>query len=730
MSDQPPSADAIFQQAVARHQAGRLEEAEALYRQILRTRSDHVQAQNNLGLALASQGRPNDAVAHYQRALDLKSDYAEAHFNLGNAFNELGKADDAVACYERAIVLRPNYSDALCNLGLVLTNTGKLEGAITVYRRALVHTPDSFPLHFNLGLALQTLGDFGEAVVAFQCALALKPDQVGIYLNLGSALKSLGRLDEAVNACRRALELKPDYAEGYNNLGNIFAAQGRFDEAVSAFERALTLNPNDTATHNNLGVALHAMSRLDEAAITYQRALALNPDYAEVHSNLGNTLNARGELNESLAHYRRALELDPGLVACHLNLLGGILCHPGYDDAARFAEHLRFARMHAPVRIRSTPYANPPDPHRRLRLGYVSADLRNHPVAHNLIPIVEAHDRSQFELFFYADLRRPDDMTARFRGVAEGWRITNGLSDTKVAEAIRADGIDILVCLAGHFDGNRPLVAAHKPAPVGVSFLDPATSGLAAMDYLIADRVLIPRRNKESFVERVVRLPVYYLAQPIDAAPPVNSLPVLSSGGVTFGCLNNPSKITDDVLKLWGALMREVPESKLFLKYKRNYASAVLRERVRTVLGQCGIAPERIDMQTEDQGRTNHLALYGGIDVALDPFPYCGGMTTFEALWMGVPVVTLAGDFMVGRWSASMLSALGLPELVAATPAEYIAIGRHLAADPKGLVKMRAGLRARVAVSPLCDGPGRTRQIERLYRAMWRRWCGRSAARS
>ena len=581
---------------------------------------------------------------------------------------------------------------------------------------------------FQQAAAHHQAGRLTEAVAAYRRALAIGPDYPEAHYHLGNALDALGRQDEAAIAWQAASTLNPNHAEAHNNLGVALEAEGRLDEAASAYARAAALKPNFAAAHSNLCNVFRYQGKLDEAVGACERALALQPDFAAAFNNLGNARKEQGRLDEALAHYRRAHEIEPARGEFHLNLLTGLLYHPGVDDAARFAEHLRFGQLHAPAPARIGTHSNAPDPRRRLRIGYVSADLYDHPVARNLLPLVEAHDRTRFELFFYANPRRSDDTTARFRARADGWRVIKGLSDAQAAEAIRADGIDILVLLAGHFDGNRPLVAAHAPAPVQISFHDPATSGLAAIDYLIADRILVPRQSKESFVERVVRLPFIYVARPIAAAPPVGPLPARGAGATTFGCLNNPIKITDQVLRLWGAVMSEIPASRLLLKFKRNYASAALRERVRAVLGPRGIAAERVILRAEYQDLADHLDHYRDIDIALDPFPFSGATTTFEALWMGVPVVTLVGDFMASRWSASMLSALGLPELIASTPDEYVAICKRLAADSQALAEVRAGLRDRVAASPLCDVPGGARQIERLYRALWRRWCNRRAA--
>jgi predicted O-linked N-acetylglucosamine transferase (SPINDLY family) len=315
---------------------------------------------------------------------------------------------------------------------------------------------------------------------------------------------------------------------------------------------------------------------------------------------------------------------------------------------------------------------------------------------------------------------KPDAMTARYQAMADGWRSIVGLSDAQVAELIRQDGVDVLVLLAGRFDHNRPLIAAHRAAPVQVSFHDPATSGLSAMDYLIADRILVPRRPTEKFTERVIRLPSFYIHAPLEGAPEVGPLPAATRGHVTFASFNNPAKLNDRVLTTWRDLLVALPDARLRLKFKNWFENAGIRSRIERAFGDVA---GRVEFDTAQTVRGAHLALYGDVDLALDPFPFTGSTTTFEALWMGVPVVTLLGETMVGRWSASMLRVLGLDELIARTPEEYVRKAVALAGEPAKLARLRAELRQRVAASPLCNGGLRARQMDRIYRALWRRWC-------
>jgi predicted O-linked N-acetylglucosamine transferase (SPINDLY family) len=463
---------------------------------------------------------------------------------------------------------------------------------------------------------------------------------------------------------------------------------------------------------------------VDEALACHRRALELKPDFAEAHSNLGVAFKDQGKLDEALACFRRALELKPDYAAAHSNLLYTQVFCPGYDPQTLYEEHRRWNRQHAePLGKFIEPHPNDRSPQRRLRIGYLSPDFRRHPVGRFLLPLLESHDRENFEIFSYASVRIPDTMTDRCRAHTDVWRDVLGLPDEQVAHAIRQDRVDILVDLTMHMANNRLLVFARKPAPVQVTYLAYCgTTGLTTIDYRLSDPYLDPPGRDEPFYsEQTVHLPeTYWCYRPPIETPPVNALPALEAGHVSFGSLNNFCKVTSAVLAAWGQLLQAVPGSRLLL----HAFSGSHRDRARGFLAEQGIAENRV-VFVDFLPTAEYLGVYRRIDVALDPFPYGGGTTTCDALWMGVPVVSLAGQTAVGRGGVSILSNLGLPELVAQDPEQYVRIAVELAHDLPRLSALRASLRERMQASPLMNAARFARNVEAAYRTMWQRWCAR-----
>ncbi len=642
------------------------------------------------------------------------------------AHHRAGRLEDAERGYRAAFARAPRQALIAGLLGDVLQAQGKDTDAEAAYRDALQLDPGLAVVQMNLGLVLRRQHRLDEARVALDAAARLAPTLPEAYLNYGLVLYELGRIDEAIAAYRAALKLRPDYVDAHLNLGSALHRQNRYADAKGAYQAALALRPDYADALYSLGVTLYDEGDLDGAVEVYRRTLALMPGHERARNNLALVLLILGRPGEAAELYRRGMAEGPNPATAARYLALASLYDPDTDLDARYRTERdaedRFAR---PLYVQTT-HANPRDPLRRLRIGYLSSDFRDHPVGRNMELLLAHRDRSRFEVVAYADTAAPDHMTDRFKALVDLWRPVDGLSDREVAAKIRADRVDILVVLAAHFDRNRPLVCAYRPAPIQVSFHDLLTTGLEAVDYFIADRTVAPKGMRERFTERVIRLPSIYVHAPL-ADVPIVPLPGRAKGSVTFGSFNNPAKLNDALLALWARVLAAVPGSQLLLKFRNWYLVPSLQARLRAAMAKSGIDPARLQFDGAPDQIAGHLARYGAVDVALDTHPFSGSTTTFEALWMGVPVVTLTGDTVASRWSASIVRALKLDDLIAETPDRFVAQAAALAGDRQRLQTMRATLRGRIRSSPLIDGRLRARQIERVYRAAWQRWCASPA---
>ena len=679
-----------FQTALACHQAGRLEEAERIYRQILQAAPDHPGTLHLLGVLARQQGKLQQAIEYTGRAIRLDPDQPSFHNSLGEAYRQLGRHREAAACYQRSLELNPYAADAYCGLGNALAGQGNLEGATACYQQAIALQPDYADPYNNLGNLARIQGKLEEAIAWYQRAIQLYPRFAGAYSNLAAVWADLGHFEEAIACCRQALQWEPGDADAHNNLGNVWKQQGKLRDAIACYQRAIASRPDYALAHNNLGSAWKAWGALDEAIACYQRALELKPDFAETHSNLLGTLQYRSQV--SLA------ELS--------------------------AAHAEFECRHAaPLRRAWRPHENSRDPRRPLRLGFVSPDLGRHPIGYFLVRALENLDRGECEVVCYSDRIVPDDMTARIQAAATAWRDVVGISDDRLAEQIRADRIDVLFDLVGHTAKNRLLAFARKPAPIQITWIGyEGTTGLSAMDYLLADRYMVPLEAEPYYVERVLRMPHGYLSfDPPPEAPAVGPLPALDSGQVTFASFNNPAKMTPRVIACWAEILRRLPAARLILKY-RGLDDPALQDRFRQAMAGQGVAPRRIAFRGWSS-YAETLGLYNQVDVALDPFPFSGSATTCDALWMGVPVITYPGETFASRHGLSHLSNVGLTETIVGSPEAYIDLAVSLAGDLPRLAAIRAGLRDRVARSPLCDGKQFARDFMDLLRRAWEAFC-------
>jgi predicted O-linked N-acetylglucosamine transferase (SPINDLY family) len=578
---------------------------------------------------------------------------------------------------------------------------------------------------FALALRQHQAGRLAEAERGYRQILQRLPDHADSLHLLGVIALQAGNPEAALALVERAVTLRPDGAIYRNNLGQVLERLGRDDDAARAYEAAIELDHDYAEPFNNLGQVLARRDHLDAAEAHYRDAIRLDPAYAEPHTNLGNLLKDRGELDEAIASYRRAVALRPDLSFLHSNLLLTLHYHAGISPADLAREHRAWAERHvAPLAAARRPHANRPEPDRRLRVGYVSPDFREHPVGRFVLPLFREHDRRRFEVFTYSDVTTPDAVTALVRAHVDQWRDIAMVSDEQLADIVRADGIDILVDLTAHSGRNRLLTFARKPAPVQVTYLAYcSTTGVDAIDYRVTDRFLDPPQESGHYIETSIHLPHCYWCYSAPPLPhPGQPAPERRTGPPTFGCLNNFAKVTDITLELWMRLLRRVPEARL-LVYARAEAH---RNRVRRALREAGVDESRAAF-VGHQPLADYLATYGLIDVALDPYPYGGGTTTCDALWMGVPVVSLAGRTAVSRAGSTLLSNVGLERLVARNAEEYLELAAGLIRNVDGLAALRRELRRRIESSPVMNAHQFARDVEAVFRTVWRAWCERRA---
>jgi protein O-GlcNAc transferase len=638
------------------------------------------------------------------------------------ALHQAGKYAEAEAAYRQVLETHPDHPDANHLLGVIAYQYGRLKVALELIEKAISINGRVAEYHRNLGLVLAGLGRMDEAADSYRRALELRPNYAKALHNLATVQRMQRKNDQALANCQRALQANPKYTEAWNSLGALLYGRGQLEQAIAAYRRALELNPDYTQALFNLGIALQQTDQMDEAVKCYRRALELKPDYPEALTNLGVVLKLTGQLDEAIVCYRKAFELQPTNVIAHSNYIYLLEFHAGQTQQSIFSEQRAYAKQHAePLRDQIRPHDNDRNPDRRLRVGYVSPDLRNHVVGSNLLPLMRQHDHAQFEIFCYCSVDNPDTMTKRLRQFADQWRDVAGKTDEEICQAVRDDKIDLLIDLTLHMADNRLMVFARKPAPVQVSYLGYCGgTGLDTIDYRISDTNMDPEESDlSSYSEKTIRLPhSYWCYQPPDPAPRRTDPPCVATGSVTFGCMNNFAKVSAPTLDVWAKILGAAPKSRI--KIHALPGSHTIKAMKHFT--DAGIAPDRIEFIPR-QAFHDYLRCYNRMDIALDPFPYGGGITTCDSLWMGLPVVTLSGNTAVGRGGRSIMVNIGHPEWVARTPEEYLAIAVDLASDPKRLLKLRSDIRDQMAASPLMDAKSFAREVEAAYRQMWKNWC-------
>ncbi len=645
-----------------------------------------------------------------------------------------GRLNDAEQLCRQVLAEDPANADAQAILGGVALQKGCYEDAATCFKQAIGQDPRHASYWQGLGIARINTGQVEDAIGDFKKAVDLAPKDAGAWSNLGNCYRQYGNLDEAVRCYRKALSLDPARITAAVNLGEILVERREFEAAVELYEASLKQaagrvqdSYNTAPLHYGLGLALKGLGRVDEALDCYREAIAKQPNLAAAHNSLAAVFLSRNDLDAAMASLRQALTVDPKAHLVYSNLLMTQNYLPDWSQKKLYKEALKFDAKYLGGRPRNPKWPDrKKDKHKRLRIGYVSADFREHSVAFFTRNLPYQHDRENVEVYcYYSNVVEPDRFSQQFQAQADHWLSIGRLSDDAAAEQIRQDEIDILIDLTGHSADNRMMLFARKPAPILVTWLGyPNTTGLRTMDYRLTDAIADPQGEADKLhSETLIRLPHGFLCyQPDELTTAVAPLPALQQGHITFGSFNAIKKVNADVIRVWSDILKAVPGSRLILKSESLDDSKTREQLIDTFAGN-DIHEDRLELVSWLPSRADHMALYSRVDIGLDPFPYNGTTTTCEALWMGVPVICMRGDRHASRVSASILQHAGLPECIADSEQELVQLAGRLADDTEQLAELRGSLRSRMQNSDLMNLPQFTRDLEQVYRQIWSDWC-------
>jgi protein O-GlcNAc transferase len=773
-----------LQTAIQHHQAGRLSEAQSLYQKILQVEPHHAIAlhflgviahqtgkhsaaaelishaiemaphisafHNNLGEVYRALGEHEKALAAYRRALELDPSDYRSQTNIGTALKDLNRLEEAEANYGKAIALKPHLPEAYYNLGMLLYQKRELPAAVQQLKSAVRINSEFYEAHHNLGNIYKEIGDVFDAVLAFENALKARPAAFETCNSLGLLNVERGELDKAEAYFRQAIQNNPHHHSAYTYLGNIYKERRDFIQAVQHHQKAIQITPQAAEVYCNLGIVFQEIDKHAEAIQCFEKAIQLNRTLVEAYFNLGNTYFHLGNLTDAIHNYEEAIKHRPGYREGYNNLGNALLnqarvheaiecykkAHAGsnqlmvlnYSDVLSpetvFAEHQAWAAKFE-TKLLESHSTRDKSPDRKLRIGYVSPDFRKHVVATFFEPILQFHDKEKFEIFCYDNQSGFDKITQQLQSLGGQWRRIVNLPDPEAAKLIREDQVDILIDLTGHMANNRLPLFALKPAPIQMTYLGyPHSTGLQTIDYRISDRYADPEGMTEAFhSEQLLRFEkTAWCYQPPMGLPDIVYPPCLETDHVTFGSFNNSVKISPSLIEIWAKLLHQIPSSRLLLK-SRHLGDKGLKEYFHQHFSKHGISPHRVELFPWEPTTEQHFASYQKIDIALDTFPYHGTTTTCEALWMGVPVITLAGKTHTSRVGVSLLSNLNLTELIAENSEDYIRIAKELAGDHQKLKTLRTGMRDRMKASPLFNAKRFTKDLETLYQSAWKQWC-------
>lgn len=683
----------VLAAAIEHHQKGRLGQAEAGYRQILHSDPDHADANHLLGVIAYQTGNLEIAEQLISKALQTDPQQPQMHSNLGNVLQDQGRAEQAIEHYQKALAINPDFPEGLNNLGNAQKTCGQFEQAVGSFKKAIALRPEYAEANNNLGNTLKELGQNEQAITYLRQAIALNPSYADAHHNLARALFDSDQLEQAAESCQQAIALKDDFVDARVNLSVIYQKMGRKQESLDAAKQTVMLAPQSSSARTALANMLLEQGLHEEAQTSYAQALELDPDNEEAHSNNLMTMHyAMSTTNQDL-----------------------------FDTATRWAEPYNEG-------IPQQQFANTPDANRKIRIGYVSGDLSKHPVGFYLSGILPFHNGDLVEVVCYSNAHKSDEVTQTLRASSALWRDVSNLSDDAMVDQIKRDSIDILVDLSGHTLGNRLAVFAEAPAPVQVTWMGyTGTTGLTSIDYILADHCVVSEAEQHLYSESVKYLPGCYLCfdppkYDIACAPP----PALQSGIVTFGSFNNRVKITAQTIATWAQILNTVANSQLLLKTPLLDDQGIKGSLIQQFQAH-GIDPDRLLLEGR-ASRADLLAAYQRIDIALDTLPFGGGVTTAEATWMGIPVISLSSPRWSGRLGQTILKAMDMPELIATDPAHYRQLAIDLGTDLPRLEQIRSGLRDKMLASPFCDGPAFAAKLDNAFREMWTHWCAQQQA--
>jgi protein O-GlcNAc transferase len=717
--------DELLEAAVGHYARDELARAGELCEEALRLDPQEPEALHLLGVVRLQQGRGADALRLISQAIERDPAVGEFHMNLARALTAPGRGDEAIAALRQAIKLEPGLAGAHLLLAATLEQRGDIEQARPHFQKAVDLEPANPAARHRLGLSFAQAGRFPEAAAHLKEAISLAPKFATAHMHLGNVLKALGDLPGSVDHLRTAGSLAPQDAEVRFSLGAALQAMGQLVAAQDAYRAALALRPDYVEALNNLGLTFYLQRRYTEALPLHQKAVQLRPTHANAQCCLGMDSFALGMVDESIAAYREAVTLDPSDAATHAILALTMNYSASFSPEEVAQEHFAWGRRFQSLADAARPHENERDPDRRIRVGFLSADFIEHPVGFFIEPVLEHLDRNRFDVTCYMAGPWKDDLTDRARKLAGSFREVHELSDEALADQIRADRVDVLIELSGLTLGNRLAAVARRPAPVQATYLGfPTTTGVRGIDYRITDAWVDPPGMTEHLhTEKLVRLPKTFACYRAPAnAPKVSELPAKRAGHVTFGSLNMVYKLTPAMIALWCRLLKAVPTSRLIMVVEDE-----ARARFAEMFTAHGVDEKRVDVL----GRKKHaeyLALFSSIDIALDSYPFNGHTTTCDCLWMGVPVVSLAGNCAGRRAGVSVMNNIGLPELVTEDEQQYVEIAAAMAEDLNRLERLRRELRPRMQTSSMMNGTEFAKDLGEAIRMMWRNWCAKHKA--